>query len=125
MINMRVAIPVDKKDNVTKVATSFGRASHFVIYDIESKESSLIENKAKESKGGAGIVAAQTIVDNKVEALLTPQCGENAAEVIKAADVKIYKTEGTDLEGNIANFTNDKLSPLDEIHAGFHGQEGD
>ncbi|NMA48257.1 MAG: dinitrogenase iron-molybdenum cofactor biosynthesis protein [Tissierellia bacterium] len=122
---MRIAIPVDKKDNVTKVSTSFGRASYFIIYDIESKESSFIENKAKESKGGAGIVAAQTIVDNKVDVLLTPQCGENAAEVIKAADIKIYKTEGTDLEKNLDNFTHDKLSLLDEIHSGYHGHKGD
>ena len=122
---MRIAIPVDKNDKKAKVFTTLGRAPYFLIYDIESKESSLIENKAKESKGGAGIVAAQTIVDNKVEALLTPQCGENAAEVIKAAYIRIYKTEGDDLEENIEKFTNDKLSLLDEIHSGFLGHKGD
>ncbi len=122
---MRIAIPVDKNDKKTKLSTTLGRAPYFLIYDTESKESFLIENKAKESKGGAGIVAAQTIVDNKVEALLTPQCGENAAQVIKEADIRIYKTEGYDLEENIEGFTNDKLSLLDEIHAGFHEYEGD
>lgn len=124
MIFMRIAIPVDKKDNGAKVSTSFGRAPYFLIYDIESKESSFIENRAKESKGGAGIIAAQTIVDNKVEVLLTPQCGENAAEVIKAADIEIYKTEGNNLEENIDKFINAKLSLLDEIHGGFHGHGG-
>lgn len=122
---MRIAIPVDKNDKNAKIYTTLGRAPYFLIYDIESKKSSFIENRAKESKGGAGIVAAQTIVDNKVEALLTPQCGENAAEAIEAADIRIYKTESDDLEENIENFTNDKLSLLGEIHAGFHGHEGD
>lgn len=121
---MRIAIPVDEKDIESNVCISFGRAPYFLIYDIESKESTFIENSAAESTGGAGIKAAQIIVDNKVDALLTPRCGENAAEVIKVADIKIYKIEDINVKENIDNFINDKLTLLDEIHAGFHGHGG-
>jgi len=65
--------------------------SLFLIYDTETKESIFLDNGAAASTGGAGIKAAQTIVDNKVNALLTPRCGENAANVLKSADIKIYK----------------------------------
>ncbi|NLO10119.1 MAG: hypothetical protein GX129_09680 [Clostridiales bacterium] len=43
----------------------------FLIYNTETKESIHLENNAASSRGGAGILAAQIIVDNKVEALLT------------------------------------------------------
>lgn len=118
---MIIAIPVDEKNMETNVGISFGRASYFHIYNTETKESSFIDNGAATCKGGAGIVAAQIVVDSKVSALLTPRCGEKAAEVLKAADVKLYKTSDGSTMKNINNFIDGKLSKLDEIHAGFHG----
>ena len=117
---MKIAIPVDDKSMETTVCQSFGRTPYFLIYDTESKESVYIDNSAAASQGGAGIKAAQTIVDNNVSALLTPRCGENAAEVIKAADMKIYKTVNDSITDNINALNDGKLSLLVDIHAGFH-----
>ena len=121
---MKIAIPVDEKDMVTNVCVSFGRTPYFLIYDTETKESTFIDNSAATSTGGAGIKAAQTIVDNKVNALLTPRCGENAADVLGAADIKIYKTNSISAKENINTFIAGKLPLLNEIHAGFHGHGG-
>lgn len=120
---MKIGIPVEKKDESTQVAKSFGRSSDFFIYNTKTKDSMFIENQAKNSRGGAGITAAQTIVDNDIEILLTPQCGENAAEVLEKADIKIYKTEGVDLQENISKFINKKLTLLEDIHSGYHNHE--
>jgi predicted Fe-Mo cluster-binding NifX family protein len=108
----------------TTVSMSFGRAPYFLIYDTESRENIFVSNSAATSQGGAGIKAAQNIVDNKVSALLTPRCGENAAEVIKAAEIKIYKTINDSIRDNIEAFDEGKLPLLEEIHAGFHGHGG-
>lgn len=121
---MKIAIPVDDKNMETNVYQSFGRTPYFLIYDTETKESVFIDNSAAASQGGAGIKAAQTIVDNKVSAIITPRCGENAAEVIKSADIKIYKTKDTSIRNNINAFNDGKLLLLEEIHAGFHNHEG-
>ena len=72
----------------------------------------------------SGIKAAQIIVDNKANALLTPRLGENAADVLKPAEIKIYKTTFASVKDNIDAFIDGKLSLLDEIHAGFHGHGG-
>jgi predicted Fe-Mo cluster-binding NifX family protein len=117
---MRIAMPVDDKSTETSVCQSFGRTPYFLVYDTESKESFYMDNSAAASQGGAGIKAAQTIVDNKVDALLTPRCGENAAEVIKAANIRIYKTINTSVTDNIDAFNAGKLALLTDIHAGFH-----
>lgn len=121
---MKIAIPVDEKSLDSNVCVSFGRTPYFLIYDVDAKESVFLDNSAAASTGGAGIKAAQTIVDNKANVLLTPRCGENAADVFKAAEIKIYKTTTTSAKDNIAAFIDGKLSLLDEIHAGFHGHGG-
>ncbi|MEA4900887.1 NifB/NifX family molybdenum-iron cluster-binding protein [Desulfitobacterium sp.] len=121
---MKIAIPVDEKTLESNVCASFGRTPYFLIYDAETKESVFIDNNAAASTGGAGIKAAQTIVDNKANVLLTPRCGENAADVLKSADIKIFKTAPASAKDNIDDFIDGKLSLLDEIHAGFHGHGG-
>ncbi len=117
---MKIAMPVDDKNIETTVCISFGRTPYFLVYDTETKESAFIDNSAAASQGGAGIKAAQAIVDSKVSALLTPRCGENAAEVIKTADIKMYKTIDGSAMDNINAFVEGKLSLLQEIHPGFH-----
>ena len=121
---MKIAIPVDEKSLDSNVCVSFGRTPYFLIYDVDTKESVFLDNSAAASTGGAGIKAAQTIVDNKANVLLTPRCGENAAEVLKSADIEIFKTTSASVTDNIDAFIDGKLSLLDEIHAGFHGHGG-
>ena len=118
---MKIAIPVDDASMETNICISFGRAPYFLIYDTETKDTMFLDNSAAANQGGAGIKAAQTIVDSNVEALLTPRCGENAAEVFHAADIKIYQTKGNLLQHNLQALENEKLELLNEIHAGFHG----
>ena len=121
---MKIAIPVNDKSVEASVCDSFGRTPYYLIYDTESKESIFLDNSAVASQGGAGIKAAQTVVDNKVNALLTPRCGENAAEVIKAANIQLYKTINDSIKDNIDALNEGKLSLLEDIHPGFHGHGG-
>ncbi|MBS4534157.1 NifB/NifX family molybdenum-iron cluster-binding protein [Clostridium sp. D2Q-14] len=118
---MRIVIPVEEKSMGSNVSEIFGRTPYFLIYDKENKKEEFIENTASNSRGGAGIKAAQIVVDNKGDVLLTPQCGRNATDVIKGAEIKIYKTESRSVKENIEKFNTGTLLPLDNIHSGFHG----
>jgi len=118
---MKIAIPVDEKNIESSVCTSFGRTPYFLIYDTDKNESIFIDNSAAKSAGGAGIKAAQIIVDNKAHILLTPRCGENAADVLKTSDIVIYKTQTVSAKENINAYISEKLPLLNEIHSGFHG----
>lgn len=118
---MKIAIPMDKQNKETKISKSFGRAPYYLFYDTETKASDFVQNTAAKSAGGAGIRAAQIIVDNKADVVLTPRCGKNAADVLLAANIKIYKSKDASAQDNIDAFIADNLSLLDDIHAGFHG----
>lgn len=122
--SMKIAIPVDDKSLESKVCISFGRTPYFLIYDTDTKENTFMDNGAATSQGGAGIKAAQAIADQKISALITPRCGQNAADVLNAASIKIYKTINDSVQENIKAFSSGKLSLLEEIHAGFHNHGG-
>ena len=119
---MKIAIPVEDNRIDCNVCVSFGRTPYFLIYDIETKTSTFINNVAAATSGGAGIKAAQIIVDNKAKALLTFRCGENAADVLKTANVEIFKVINSSIQENIDAFISKKLPLLTEIHPGFHGK---
>ncbi len=121
---MKIAIPADDSTLETAVCVSFGRTPFFMLYDSDSKETAFIVNDAADSQGGAGIKAAQCVVDQGTDVLLTPRCGENAAEVLKAAGVRIYKTADGSAMDNVRAFTDGGLSPLGEIHEGLHHHGG-
>lgn len=121
---MKIAIPVWEKSMNCNICESFGRTPYFLIYDMDTEKSEFIDNSAVASQGGAGIKAAQTIVDNKVNALLTMRCGKNAAEVFNAGNVKIYKVINNSIKDNIQAMKQEKLPILNEIHAGFHNHGG-
>ena len=118
---MRVAIPVEEKNIKSNVCISFGRAPYFMFYDTKNEDSVFVINSAANSQGGAGIKAAQIIVDNNADVLITPRCGQNAADVLNAADIKIYKSSDNSIEKNLSELKDDKLKILTEIHSGFHG----
>ncbi|MDD3168047.1 MAG: NifB/NifX family molybdenum-iron cluster-binding protein [Eubacteriales bacterium] len=121
---MKIAIPVNEDSMNTTICISFGRTPYFLIYDTETKDAKFLSNHAAASQGGAGIKAAQMIIDNQAEALLTPRCGENAADVFKAAGIKIYQTKDDRLDDTIQAFEKGELSLLNEIHPGFHNHGG-
>lgn len=121
---MKIAIPVEDKSINSKVCISFGRTPYFLIYDTDTDASVFIDNSAAASQGGAGIKAAQAILDEGVAALITPRCGENAAAVLKPANIVLYKTINDSVKDNIEAFNKGLLVLLSEIHAGFHNHGG-
>ena len=116
---MKIAIPMD--ENKLDVCVSFGRAPYFLFWDSETESSELKENPAAEAQGGAGLKAAQVLLDEKTDVLITIRCGENAANIFKTTGMKIYKAEVSNALENISLYKENKLGELTHFHAGFHG----
>jgi predicted Fe-Mo cluster-binding NifX family protein len=121
---MIVAIPADTESLDSDVCLSFGRAPYYLIYDTRTRIPSFIENEAANSQGGAGIQASQTLVDQQVHAVLTPRCGKNAADVLRAAGIRIYHSQQGSLLENLKEFEAGKLDLFEKIHAGLHRHGG-
>ena len=118
---MKIAIPVEEISLNVNVCVSFGRSPYFLIYDMDTNEEKYLVNEAADAQGGAGIKAAQLVLDEGAEAVIIPRLGQNAADVLNAGNVRLYKSEFGSASHNIDLFKENKLSILTEIHAGFHG----
>ena len=85
-----------------------------------------MDNSAAASQGGAGIQAAQALTDAGAEAVITYRCGENAAQVLNAAKIGLYRAQdGTAFE-NIEKYKSGRLELLSHTHPGLHtgGSDG-
>ena len=118
---MKIIIPVNEENENTEISQSFGRAPFYMIYDTETKKTSTMINPATESPSGAGIKAAQTIVDSGAKVLLTIRCGKNAHDVLKGADIKVMEAAPGPVKDNLNAYLEGKLSELETIHEGHHG----
>ena len=115
---MKIAIPVN--DDQTTVCPSFGRAPYFRVSDTQSDDESILENPAAHSEGGAGIRAAQAVLDAKADAVIAPRLGENAANVLKTAGIALYIPSFDDAQANVDALLSGSLRLLTEVHPGFH-----
>jgi len=121
---MKIIVPLENKSLDAPVCPSFGRTPLFVLFDTEKETEEFLNNEAAASQGGAGIKAAQMLVDNGAKAVITYRLGENAAQVLNAANIEIYKAQDGTVKDNIEKFKEGKLSLLTEIHPGFHNHGG-
>jgi predicted Fe-Mo cluster-binding NifX family protein len=123
---MKYAVPVLDQTLEAEVCPTFARAPYFFIYDTRSKTFSFEDNdKAVSSTGGAGVKAAQLIVDLNIDALVTPRCGENAAEVFTDAKILLFKALNQTLKETLETIKKDQLIELTTFHGGFHGVNHD
>lgn len=114
---MKTAIPLD--ENKTDVCMVLARTPFFLFW--EDGEQTIAENPAAQAQGGAGIQAAQFLVDSAADLLITPRCGQNAAEVFTAAGMKILKSANQAAADDLADWREGKLEPLTHFHGGFQG----
>ena len=121
---MKIVIPADTNSTNSEVCQSFGRTPLYAVYNTETCNTDFIENAAAQSAGGAGIKAAQMIVDSGAVAVITYRCGENAANVLKPAGIKLYLAQSGTIAQNIKFFIEGKLTLLTDIHSGFHSHGG-
>lgn len=109
---MRIAIPVGEKKEKADIYETFGRAPYFLIYETDSKDIVFIDNENNQGQGGVGIKTAQLMLDNNIDSVIVPRCGENATNVLKSGKVKIFKMVGTSVGENLQAFQEGKLSEL-------------
>ena len=60
-------------------------------------------------------------MDSGITALVTPRCGQNAADVFKAAQIKIFKSANKAAADDLAACLEGKLDVLSNFHGGYHG----
>ncbi|MBE0516316.1 MAG: DUF5320 family protein [Methanophagales archaeon] len=86
---MKICVSAVEGDLNAQVDPRFGRCQYFVFVDSETMASEAMQNQALAAPGGAGIQAAQAVVNKGVDVLISGTIGPNAFQVLSAAGVKV------------------------------------
>jgi predicted Fe-Mo cluster-binding NifX family protein len=122
---MKVAISANAPGLDADVDPRFGRCQYFAVGDPDTMKFEFIENASMTAGGGAGISAAQGIVDKGVKAVLTGNCGPNAYQVLEAAGVQVITGVSGTVKQAIEDFKAGNLKaasqPSVKAHHGMGG----
>ena len=110
----------EEKSITSPVSQVFGRARNFVFIDTDTLQIDVIENPALNEGGGAGIKAAQFVVDRGAQAVIAGNFGPNAFQVLNAAEIPCYSVDEISIENALESIRNNTLLPLNTASAKAH-----
>jgi predicted Fe-Mo cluster-binding NifX family protein len=87
---MKIVVTASAADLDALASPVFGRCPSYVFVDPETMAFEAFENPAISAAGGAGIQAAQFVVERGAQAVVTGNVGPNAFNVLQSANVPIY-----------------------------------
>lgn len=99
----------------------FGRAAMFIIFDLDHDAFTVVDNEQNlNAAQGAGIQAAQHVVNSGCQALITGHTGPKAFKVLEAAKIPVYLAEGSSVRESIDAFRNGSLKAISEADVEGH-----
>jgi predicted Fe-Mo cluster-binding NifX family protein len=95
----------------SQVDRRFGRSPWLVLYDTETNQWEAFQNPGITQSGGAGVAAAQFVVDQNAEVVISGDFGPNASRAFQAANVEMrhFAENTTTVQEAIDHFKQDML----------------
>lgn len=118
---MRIAVCSTGRNLNSPVDDRFGRCAYFVLVDENGNHIQTVANSAVSSPQGAGIAAAQLLIDHQVDTVLAGRVGPKAIKPLKSAGIKVFTGISGTVNESLENFRKGKLSPLEQANAAAHG----
>ena len=119
---MKIAVCSQERSPQAAVDSRFGRSSFFAVYDDKADQWTFIENAQNlQAAQGAGIQAAQYIIDVEADALLACNVGPKAVSALQANSIQIYMvTQGLTVGQAVQEYLNSSLKPMTEPNVEGH-----
>ena len=117
---LKLTIPVEiNKGLNSEVSEHFGRANYFIFVTVNKKEEKIgsfyiRNNPYKEKSDKAGYFAANFMIKEKIDVLITKEIGGISFHTLRDNLVDIYKAKGKNVKEVVNNFIKDKLELLTE-----------
>lgn len=120
---MKVAVSAASEGVQAQVDPRFGRCPYYVFVDTETGAVVSMANAAVASGHGAGIQAAQFVIQEGAEAVIAGRFGPNAYQVLASAGVVVYQSSEQTVTAAIEAFKANELGqvggPTGPAHAGM------
>jgi len=118
---MKIAITSQGAGRNYRVDPRFGRAKYIAVYDTETEEYMFKSNKQNlNAAQGAGIQAAQNIIETGAEVLITGHCGPKAFHVLHYGKIKVFTGASDTVKHAIEDYRTGKLKEADSADVEGH-----
>jgi len=89
----KICVAAKGENLEAEVDPNFGRARFFLLVNPDTLQFEAFENPSSQATHGAGIQAAQFVVNRQVSTLLTGRVGPNAQRVLESAGIRVITAE--------------------------------
>ncbi len=117
---MKIAVSANGPSLDAEVDPRFGRCAYFIIADPETMEFEAVDNASAMAAGGAGISAAQMVVQKGVKAVITGNLGPNAHQVLSAAGIEMITGASGKVKDAIEGYRAGKLKASSQPNVPDH-----
>lgn len=117
---MKIGFSVmDNKGANSLLDSRFGRAGGFMVYDNENGSWHWLDNTQNvHSVSGAGIQAAQTMINAGISVFIGVHLGPKAFQVLHQAGIKLYKgTAGSSVKVNLDQYEKGMMNIITEANS--------
>ena len=101
---MIIAMSSTGKDKSSPLDARFGRCAYFAFYNTADDSWRFAPNPGTLQGSGAGIKAAQFVIDQKARLVLTGETGPKATRVLQSAGIKVIYASGGSLEETLERY---------------------
>jgi len=118
---MKIAITAQGNTLDSDVDPRFGRAKYFIVFNTITKTFTVKDNSQNlNAAQGAGIQAAQNVIETGVELLITGHCGPKAFKVLNAGNIQVVTDAKGTVQNAIRDLQNGKLEVTDSADVEGH-----
>jgi len=108
---MKLMISAQNPSIESHIDSRFGRSPWLILFDTETNQWEAFQNPGASQSGGAGVAAAQFVVDQKVNVIMSGDFGPHAARAFQAANVemRLFIENTATVQEAVDQFKNNKL----------------
>ena len=117
---MKIAISSTQDNLEGDVDQRFGRCKFFLLIDLENMAYDTIENESTMVSGGAGIKAAEMIVRNGANIVITGNIGPNAFQTLSSGGIEVYTGARGSIKQSIEQFKKGELQKTENANVKNH-----
>jgi predicted Fe-Mo cluster-binding NifX family protein len=117
---MKICVSAASGSLDANIDSRFGRCAYFVIVDSDTMEFEALLNDSLNAAHGAGIQAAQTVVNKGVDVVITGNVGPNAFNVLSTTGVKVVTGASGTIRDAVLEYQSGKLHEVNNPTVGGH-----
>jgi predicted DNA-binding protein (UPF0251 family)/predicted Fe-Mo cluster-binding NifX family protein len=119
---MKIVVCAQSNSPQAAIDSRFGRTAFWAIFDDQSKQYEFIANHSNlQATQGAGIQAAQAVLDADAGVLIACNVGPKAMAVLKAGGIEVFQAQaGMNVEQAIAAYQAGQLQQIQNANVQGH-----